>query len=276
MLTYVRRYPPLVFALVLLMIFVGLAIAGQFFVHFDPLAIDFEQKLCPISSTHWLGCDIFGRDLAAQLMKGAATTLLVALMTICLSMSVGITYGMLAGYVGGWVDIFMMSLVDIFMSFPGILLALAIAAILGPRLENVVFAIAATGWTAPARLARGQVLSLKERDYVTASRSLGASHFYILRKDILPFLAAPLLVLATFSVSGVILVEASLSFLGVGAPPSHPTWGTMLQEAKGYLSEAPILSVVPGAAIALVVLAFNILGDTLRDIFDPKNITQAR
>lgn len=259
------------FSIVVLGAFLFSAFMGQFWVDFDPEAIDLTQRLCSPSFANLLGCDNFGRDVAVQLVKGAATTLSVACITVVISLSIGCCLGIISGYLGGWIDFVIMGIVDIFMAFPGILLALALSSLLGPRLENVVIAICATGWTAPARLARAQVLSFKERDYITAARCLGASEYRILRRHILPFLLTPLCILASFSISGVILVEASLSFLGVGAPVTEATWGTLLMQGREVLVEAPFMSVGPGLAIALVVLALNFLGDRLRDVFDPKH-----
>lgn len=221
-------------------------------------------------SSEWLGRDINGGSVLTAMLYGARTSLYISFLTVSLSVTLGTAIGLLAGYRRGWVDTLLMRVVDLLMAFPGILLAMALAALMGPSINNVVFAIAATGWTSSARLIRGQTLSVREREYVVASRALGASGFRQVVKHIFPATLSPLTVHATFSLSGVIVVEASLSFLGLGAQDGAPSWGAILGQGRTVLTEAPFLSVIPGLAIALLVLALNFIGDALRDILDPR------
>jgi peptide/nickel transport system permease protein len=184
---------------------------------------------------------------------------------------VGVTLGGIAGYAGGWVDEVLMRIVDVLLAFPGILLALFITSVLGPGLSNVIFALSFTGWTGYARLARGQVLTLREREYVQAARALGSGPGRILVHHLLPNAAGPLLVQATFALPGAILAEASLSFLGLGVPPGTPSWGALVDQGTQYLLVAPHVALFPGVALALTVLGFNLLGDALRDALDPRH-----
>lgn len=221
-------------------------------------------------ASEWLGRDINGGSVLTAMLYGARTSLYISFLTVTISVTVGTAIGLLAGYRRGWVDTLLMRVVDLLMAFPGILLAMALAALMGPSINNVVFAIAATGWTSSARLIRGQTLSVREREYVVATRALGATGFRQVVKHIFPATLSPLTVHATFSLSGVIVVEASLSFLGLGAQDGAPSWGAILGQGRTVLTEAPFLSVIPGCAIALLVLALNFIGDALRDILDPR------
>jgi peptide/nickel transport system permease protein len=240
---------------------------------FDPESINLSQRLSRPSWEHPFGCDIYGRDLFTLVLFGAQQTFIIVFTSVTLSTLVGIFMGILAGYFRGLTETVIMRMIDILMAFPGILLAMSLSSFLGPSINNVIFAISATGWTSTARLVRAQVLSIREREHVTAALSLGARNSRILIKHILPFLWTPLLVSCTFSLSGVILIEASLSFLGLGANSSIPTWGGLLFQGRGVLEEAPFLSVIPGVLIATVILSFNFIGDILRDVFDPKQKT---
>jgi peptide/nickel transport system permease protein len=236
-----------------------------------PHEMDIMLRLQSPSWAHWLGRDVNGADVLTGMLYGARTSLYIGFATVFLSGTVGILVGLFSGYVGRWVDLVIMRVVDILMAFPGILLAMVLAAVLGPSLHNIIFAIAATGWIASARLVRGQVLSLKEREFVVASRAIGASHFRTVFRYILPPIFPLLAIHATFTLSGVILVEASLSFLGLGPQSGAPTWGALLSQGKSVLTEAPHLTLVPGFAIAITVLSLNFLGDALRDAWDPKS-----
>jgi peptide/nickel transport system permease protein len=211
-----------------------------------------------------------GRDLFDSLIFGAKTTLFIAISTVMLTSLLGTAIGLLAGYFQGFIDTLIMRAVDITLAFPGFLLNLALASLLGPSVNNIIFAIAATGWASFARLVRGQVLTLKQREYITAARMLGASHSRIIFRHILPAILSVIIVTTAFSLSTVILVEASISFLGLGAPDSAPTWGSLLNQGRKVLFEAPILSIMPGLMIMLTVLSFNFIGDALRDRFDPR------
>lgn len=263
------RSPVAVIGLILIAILLICAVGGPALAPADPEALDLDRSLAGPSSAHWLGQDELGRDLAARLIVGARASALVGLIVIMISVTFGTLIGLLAGYLGGAVDQVIMRIVDVLLSFPGILLAIAVAGILGPSLGNVILALSILGWTGFARLVRGQVLTLREREFVMAARSYGASRTRIIFRHILPHALAPVLVQATFGMAGVILAEASLSFLGLG-PQNIPTWGAMLNSGVDYLLFAPHLSLVPGVAIMLTVLAFNFLGDVLRDRLDPR------
>jgi len=236
----------------------------------DPRAISLENELAAPGPAHLLGTAENGVDVLAQLLYGARISLLVGLVSTLISLVVGTFLGSIAGYRGGLVEEVLMRVVDVLLAFPGILLAIFITAVLGPSLWNVIFALCATGWTGYARLARAQVLGLRERDFVTAARALGASGPRIVFRHLLPNLLGPLVVQATFGVPGAILAEASLSFLGLGTPPGTPSWGALVDQGTQYLMVAPHVALFPGLAIALSVLGFNLLGDGLRDRLDPK------
>lgn len=262
--------PRVVLAAVILPSFALLAIFAPWLTPWAIDDMDITQRLAPPSFAHPLGMDINGADVWTGMLYGARTSLYVGFLTVLLSLGFGVSIGLVAGYFGRWVDQVAMRLVDLLMAFPGTLLAMALAALLGPSLHNVVLAISATGWTSSARLIRGQVLSLRERDYVLASRALGAGAPRLLWLHVFPGTLSPLIVHATFSLSSVIIVEASLSFLGLGASGSAPSWGALLGMGRTVLMEAPHLSIIPGLAIMLVVLSLNFLGDALRDLADPR------
>lgn len=239
---------------------------------YSPHAIDLSAELAPPGPGHLLGAGENGIDVLTHVLHGARVSLVVAFFAVVLSALVGVTLGGLAGYVGGLVDEVLMRLVDVLLAFPGILLAIFITSVLGPSLANVVFALSFTGWTGYARLARGQVLTLRERDYVQAARALGSGTARILFRHLLPNAAGPLLIQATFAFPGAILAEASLSFLGLGAPPGTPSWGALVDQGTQYLLVAPHVALFPGLALAFTVLGFNFLGDAVRDALDPKRV----
>jgi peptide/nickel transport system permease protein len=228
------------------------------------------SQLAAPSSAHPFGNDENGGDVLSRVVYGARVAVRVGVATVAISLFIGLALGCLAGYAGGAIDGALMRATEVVMAFPGILLAIAIiAATRRPSEAAVILALVSTGWASYARLARGQVLSLKERDYVTAARALGASPFFIVRRHIIPNLIQPLVIQASFSVAGSILAEASLSFLGLGPEGSH-SWGVLLDQGTQWFVLAPHLAVFPGLAIAFVVLAFNLLGDGLRDYLDPR------
>ncbi len=236
----------------------------------DPLALDLLDALAPPGTAHLLGSDAQGGDILSRLLYGARISLLVGVATVSVSATLGIAVGLLAGYAGGWSEQAAMRAVDVLLAFPGLLLAIALVAVLGPGLGNVVIALSALGWTGFARLVRGQVLTVRARDYVLAAESLGAGHLRLMLRHILPNVLAPAVVQASFGIAGAILSEASLSFLGLGVPAGTPSWGAMLAEGRTVLVEAPLVSVYPGLAIMAVVLGFNLLGDALTDWLDPR------
>lgn len=239
----------------------------------DPYGIDLSQQLQSPSGAHWLGQDANGADILSRLLYGARISLIVGLAVVALAGTIGILVGLVSGYYGGWTDTLIMRLVDILLAFPGLLLAIALVAVLGPDIRNVIIALTVLGWVPFARLVRGQVLAVKEREFVLAARATGASNKRIMLVHILPNILGPVIVQATFSVAGVIIAESSLSFLGLGAPPGTPSWGAMLADGKQVLMDAPHVSIFPGLAIMLTVLAFNFLGDGLRDRYDPRSST---
>jgi len=239
------------------------AVGGPFVVHADPLAVDLAEALAPPSWQHWLGCDSLGRDMLARILWGARLSLGLSISVVLLALITGSLIGGAAAIVGGWIDSLVMRLVDIVLAFPGFLLALALAAILGPGLVDLVIALTAMGWTGYARMVRGELLSLREREYVEAARSLGARSERILFRHLLPGVAGPVVVQATFGIGSIIVAEAALSFLGLGVLPPTPSWGNMLDSGRQFLLVAPHLTTAPGAAIGMAVLGFNLLGDGL-------------
>ncbi len=236
----------------------------------SPDAIALDRILTGPSFAAWLGYDDLGRDLLARLLAGVRVSLTVAGVVTLVTFSFGATLGLLAGYFGGWVDRLLMRVTDVFLAFPGILLAIAFAAVLGPGIPNLMLALCLTSWVGYARLTRAQALALRERQHVLAARSLGASTVRILLRHMLPLLAAPLLVEMTFSIASLIIAEASLSFLGLGIQPPHASWGSMLRDGVRYLLVAPHYVLAVGFSLMSLVLAINLLGDRLRDILDVK------
>lgn len=233
-----------------------------------PNGIDLERILQPPDGLTGLGHDDLGRPLLDRLIAGARTSFLVSVWVVALSVTIGSLVGAFSGYVGGLWDRIIVHLIDMFLAFPGILLAIALAGILGPGIGNVVIALSAVGWVGFARLARAQVLSLKHREHVQAAIVLGLPRFTIIRHHLLPMIAAPLIVEATFGIASVVVAEAGLSFLGLGVQPPDPSWGSMIRDGTRYLLVAPHMVLAPGIAMVLVVLSVNLLGDRLRDWMD--------
>jgi peptide/nickel transport system permease protein len=241
----------------------------------NPAAQDLPIRLSAPSRAHWMGTDELGRDILSRVIYGARVSLLVAVSVVCGCGSVGLLIGMLAGYAGGWFDrVVNLLLINAFLSFPGILLAIAFAAFFGPGIGKVILALVITGWAGYARLARAQVLKVKELEFVLAAQSLGASHSRILWKHLLPNILQPVLIQATIGMAGAILAESTLSFLGLGVLAPLPSWGAMLNDARGHLFDAPHLVVFPALAVMTAVLAFNLLGDAWRDWLDPRTRSQ--
>ena len=236
----------------------------------DPDAIDLARILAAPSWQAWLGYDDLGRDILLRILAGAQTALTVVLVVTACTMTLGTLVGLLAGYFGGWADRLLMQVTDVFLAFPGILLAIAFAAVLGPGLDNLLLALCLTSWVGYARLTRAQALSLRNRQHVLAARALGASTPRILLCHMLPLLAAPLLVEATYSMASLVIAEASLSFLGLGMQAPQASWGAMLRDGVRYLLVAPHYVLAVGLSLMSLVLAVNLLGDTLRDTLDVK------
>jgi peptide/nickel transport system permease protein len=268
---FVRQSGPGRWGLALTLLLVVLALAAPWIAPADPTAQNLPARLSRPSSAHWLGTDELGRDILSRIIFGARVSMLVSTSVVLGAGFVGLAIGSLAGYFGGWFDrLVNVVLINAFLSFPGILLAIAFAAFLGPGLGKVILALVVTGWAGYARLARAQILQAKEMEYVLAARSLGASHGRILLRHLLPNILQPVLVQATVAMAGAILAESTLSFLGVGVLAPMPSWGAMLNDARSHLFDAPHLVLFPALAVMTAVLAFNLLGDSLRDWLDPK------
>jgi len=253
----------------ILLAWLAMALCAQL-LPLSPNTIDLAQILALPGEGAWLGHDDLGRQIADRLVVGARTSLLVSVWVVGLSLLAGTLLGTATAYHGGWWDKLAVQLVDTFLAFPGILLAIALAGLLGPGIDNVVIALTAVGWVGYARLARAQVLSLKHREHVQAAAALGSSRWCIMRRHLLPLMAAPLIVEATFGVAAVVIAEAGLSFLGLGVQPPQASWGAMIRDGTRYMLVAPHMVLAPGMAIFAVVLSINLLGDRLRDRLDKK------
>lgn len=251
------------------------AIAAPWLAPRNPTAINLAQRLNPPSPAHWLGTDALGRDVLSRFLYGARVSVTVGVAVVAGAGIIGLAIGAVAGFLGGWVDLLVnVILINAFLAFPGILLAIAFAAFLGPGLGNVILALVITGWAGYARLARAQALKVKELDYVAASRTTGASPWRILTRHILPNILQPVLVQAMIGMAGAILAESTLSFLGLGVLAPTPSWGAMLNDARGHLFDAPYLVVFPALGLMWAVMAFNLLGDAVRDWLDPRTRSQ--
>ena len=247
------------------------ALIGPIVAPFDSASQDLALRLDGPSLRHWFGLDELGRDILSRVLAGARISMLVGLVVVSISSTVGVAVGAVAGYFGGRVDEILSRAIDILMAFPGLLLAIAMVAVLGPSLFNVVFALSLIGWVGYARLVRGQVLRARELEYVQAARAAGAKTPRILWRHVIPTAIPAVVVQATLGMAGAIIGEAALSFLGLGVQPPTPSWGTMLNGGRAHLLDAPHLTIFPGLAIALLVLGFNFLGDGLRDATDPRH-----
>ena len=236
--------------------------------------MDMRNRFAGPSLAHWLGTDNFGRDLWTRLIYGARVSLLIALIPVFVAATLGTLVGIVAGYFGGWVDLLLMRVADVFLGFPALILVLAIVAVLGPGILNVSLALVVVFWTEYARVVRSSTLVLREQAYVLAARAVGASHLRILFKEILPNAWGPVLVLATLGLGNAILTESALSFLGFGVPPPQPTWGWTLAYGTRFMRSEPWLAIISGLAIMVTVLGFNLLGDGLRDLLDPKGLSR--
>jgi len=259
-----RRWPQII-----LLFWIATALAAPVLA-LQPNAIDLGRILASPDLHAWLGNDDLGRDVLARLLEGAQIALSVALIVTSITLSFGTVVGLVAGYFGGWVDRLLMHITDVFLAFPGILLAIAFAAVLGPGLNNLLIALSITSWVGYARLTRAQALSLRNRQHVLAAESLGATIPRIMGKHMLPLLAAPLVVEATYSIASLVIAEASLSFLGLGIQAPHASWGAMLRDGVRYLLVAPHYVLAVGISLMSLVLAVNVLGDRLRDVWDVK------
>ncbi len=255
-------------AVVILLVLV--AISAPYVAPYDPIQQDLASSLARPSMRHLAGTDIQGRDIFSRIVYGTRISLRIGFLGMMLGCVVGVILGLVAGYYSGWADTIIMRLMDVQLAFPGLLVAICIIAIIGPGLENVIVAVGIFSVPLFARVTRGQVLSLKEQDFIVAARMMGAQDGRIMLNHLLPNAVAPLLVLCTLRIATAILTAASLSFLGLGAQPPIPEWGAMLSDGRAYLAIAPHVATTPGLAILITVLAFNLLGDGLRDALDPR------
>jgi peptide/nickel transport system permease protein len=266
-----RHNPLAAIGVVLVLGFVLCALFAPWIAPQDPAFIHLPLRLAPPSFAHWCGTDELGRDILSRLIYGSRISMLVGSCVVAASLALGLIIGSVAGYYGGGIDRFVnVVLMNAFMSFPGILLAIAFVAFRGPGIFNLVFALSLGGWVGYARLVRGQVLAAREREFVEAARALGASDLRIVVRHILPNIIQPVIVQAAIGMAGAILAEATMSFLGLGVPPPTASWGTMLNDGRAHLFDAPHLVIFPALAVMLAVLSFNFIGDALRDFLDPR------
>jgi len=267
----VRQQPLAALGLALIALFLLCAIFAPFLAPRDPAAIDLSRRLLAPSTAHWFGTDELGRDILSRTIYGARISLIVAVSVVGLSLALGLVAGCLAGFYGGWIDtVLNIYVTNAFLALPGILLAIAFVAFLGPGLGNLILALAISGWVGYARLVRAQVMAVKEREFVEAARALGATDLRVIVRHILPNILQPLIVQAAVGMAAAVLAEATLSFLGLGVPAPAASWGSMLNDGRSHLFDSPHLVFFPAVAVMLCVLAFNFLGDALRDYLDPR------
>lgn len=262
--------------MVLVAVFVLFAVFAPWIAPKDPASIDLPLRLQGPSTAHWFGTDELGRDILSRVIYGARISMLVGSSVVAGSLFLGLIFGSIAGYYGGYTDrFFNVIIMNAFLSFPGILLAIAFVAFLGPGIINLIFALCIGGWVGYARLVRAQVLAVKEKEFVEAAHALGASDLRIVVRHILPNIIQPVIVQAAIGMAGAVLAEATLSFLGLGVPPPTASWGSMLNDGRSHLFDAPHLVLFPAAAVMLAVLSFNFIGDALRDYMDPRSRIEA-
>jgi peptide/nickel transport system permease protein len=273
----VARHNPLAaIGVILVIIFAFAAIFAPWISPQDPAHIDLPNRLQSPSAQHWCGTDELGRDILSRLIWGARISLFVGSSVVAGSLALGLIIGSLAGYYGGGIDRFVnVVLMNAFLSFPGILIAIAFVAFRGPGIFNLVLALSLGGWVGYARLVRAQVLAVREREFVEAARALGAGDLHIITRHILPNIIQPVIVQAAIGMASAILAEATMSFLGLGVPPPTASWGSMLNDARSHLFDAPHLVLFPAVTVMLAVLAFNFIGDALRDLLDPRSRIEA-
>ncbi|WP_374042670.1 ABC transporter permease [uncultured Phyllobacterium sp.] len=256
--------------LLIISVFLVLAVTAPLLPIADPVATSWSAIRKAPSAAHWLGTDDIGRDILSRMIWGARASLMAGVFSVGIAVAVGVPLGLISGYFGGWIDIIISRITEAFLAMPFLITAIALAAFLGPSLGNAMIAIGFSAMPLFVRLTRGQVLTVKTEDYVEGARSVGLGHYRIITRYILPNVFSPLLVQASLTIATAIIAEASLSFLGLGQQPPAPSWGSMLNVAKNFLSQAPWMAMWPGAAIFLVVIGFNLLGDGLRDALDPR------
>jgi ABC-type dipeptide/oligopeptide/nickel transport system permease subunit len=269
-----QRYLLGTIGLVIMVMFVWMAISADLIARYDPLSVDSAQRLAAPSAAHWMGTDSFGRDVWSRIIHGARISLAVGLVSQGIALALGLVLGLIAGYYGKWVDEMVMRLADVTLAFPTLLLLIALVAALQPSLGVVIATIGIVGWAGMARIVRGQVLVVRQLEYVQAIRALGAGDARIIVRHVLPNVVAPVVIAATLGIAGAIMAEAALSFLGLGVQPPTPSWGAMIADGRdlSQLRSAPWTSLFPGLAIGASVLGFNLLGDALRDALDPRHL----
>ena len=265
-----RRRRTAMFGLAVVIGFIALALFAAWLAPQDPIATSWGAIRKPPSAAHWFGTDEIGRDVFSRVVWGTQASMLAGVVSVSISLMLGVPIGLAAGFLGGWVDAAISRLIDAFLACPFLILAIALAAFLGPSLTNAMIAIGVSATPIVARLTRGAVIHVKVEDYIEAARALGASPVRQALRHVLPNIAAPLIVQATLAIAAAVIAEASLSFLGLGQQPPAPSWGSMLNTAKNYVDNAPWMAIWPGLAIFLLVLSFNLLGDGLRDALDPR------
>lgn len=271
-----RRNPLATVGAVLVVVFVVFALFAPWIAPQDPANIDLPSRLTAPSRAHWFGTDELGRDIFSRVIYGARISMLVGVSVVIGSLVIGTIIGSLAGYYGSWFDRFINVIVmNAFLSFPGILLAIAFVAFLGPGLFNLILALIIGGWVGYARLVRAQVLAAREKEFVEAARALGANDLRVIGRHILPNIIQPVIVQAAIGMAGAVLAEATMSFLGLGVPPPISSWGSMLNDGRSHLFDAPHLVLFPAGAVMLAVLSFNFIGDALRDYLDPRSRLEA-
>lgn len=275
-LQWMKEQPLAAAGVVMLAGFVLMALTAQWLAPYDPAQLDLHARLLTPSHAHWFGTDELGRDILSRTLYGARISLVVAVAVVGLSLVLGLVAGGIAGFFGGPADTFLNVYVsNAFLALPGILLAVAVVAFLGPGLRNLIVALALSGWVAYARLIRAQVMAMKQREFVQAARSLGAGNLRLFFRHILPNILQPIIVQAAVGMAAAVLAEATLSFLGLGVQPPTATWGAMLNDARSHLFESPHLTLFPAVAVMLCVLSFNFIGDGLRDYLDPRTRLRA-
>ena len=266
------RRPSAVLGMVVIAAFVAVALAAPWVAPYDPIATSFSAVRKAPSAAHWFGTDDIGRDVLARVVYGARASLLAGVVSVLISLSIGIPTGLLAGYAGGATDLLISRVTDALLACPFLILAIALAAFLGPSLTNAMIAIGISATPAFIRLTRGTTIAVKAEDFVLAARAIGNPPWRIALRHVLPNIVPPLLVQATLAIAAAVIAEASLSFLGLGQQPPQPSWGSMLNTAKNYIDNAPWMAIWPGLSIFLLVLSFNLLGDGLRDALDPRHL----
>ena len=265
-----RRRKTAMFGLVVVVLFIAIAAAAPLLAPYDPIQTSWSAIRKPPQAAFWFGTDENGRDLFSRIIFGARASLMAGVISVSIAVAIGLPLGMIAGYVGGWIDALISRITDAMLACPFLILAIALAAFLGPSLGNAMIAIGISATPVFIRITRGAVLNVKVEDYVEAARAVGNPHVRIAARHILPNIIPPVMVQATLAIAAAIIAEASLSFLGLGQQPPQPSWGSMLNTAQRFIEQAPWMAIFPGLSIFLVVLAFNLLGDGLRDALDPK------